>query len=324
MNKNEIMNNITRKFNKICFQFKKHSPEILVVAGVVGGVASAVMACKATTKAGDILYDTKKQIDVIHQGMEDGKIHEVEYTQEDGKKDLAIVYTQTAVKFIKLYGPSVILGTASIVAILAGHNITRKRNAALTAAYATIDRSFKDYRNRVIERFGEELDRELKYNIKSEEVEETVTNEDGTTSEKQVWNSMRTCNHGISYFSSGINPNTISNYARIYDDGNTCWSKSPELNLAFLKTQQNYFNDLLKSRGHVFLNEVYDALGFERTQAGQIVGWVYDEEYPIGDNFIDFGIYDIHDPAKVRFVNGQERSILLDFNVDGNVWELLK
>ena len=311
MNKNEIMNNITRKFHKIGFQFKKHSPEILVVAGVVGGVASAVMACKATTKAGDILDDTKKQIDVIHQGMEDGKIHEVEYTQEDGKKDLAIVYTQTAVKFIKLYGPSVILGTASIVAILAGHNITRKRNAALTAAYATIDRSFKDYRNRVIERFGEELDRELKYNIKSEEVEETVTNEDGTESTVKKTVSV-------------VDPNTISNYARIYDDGNTCWSKSPELNLAFLKTQQNYFNDMLKSRGHVFLNEVYDALGFERTQAGQIVGWVYDEEHPIGDNFIDFGIYDIHDPAKVRFVNGQERSILLDFNVDGNVWELLK
>lgn len=311
MNKNEIMNNITRKFHKIGFQFKKYSPEILVIAGVVGGVASAVMACKATTKAGDILDDTKKQIDVIHQGMEDGKIHEVEYTQEDGKKDLAIVYTQTAVKFIKLYGPSVVLGTASIVAILAGHNITRKRNAALTAAYATIDRSFKDYRNRVIERFGEELDRELKYNIKSEEVEETVTNEDGTESTVK-----KTVNV--------VDPNTISNYARIYDDGNTCWSKSPELNLAFLKTQQNYFNDLLKSRGHVFLNEVYDALGFERTQAGQIVGWVYDEEYPIGDNFIDFGIYDIHDPAKVRFVNGQERSILLDFNVDGNVWELLK
>lgn len=311
MNKNEIMNNLTRKFHKIGFQFKKHSPEILVVAGVVGGVASAIMACKATTKVNDILDDTKKQLDVIHQGMEDGKIHEVEYTQEDGKKDLAIVYTQTAVKFIKLYGPSVALGTASIVSILAGHNITKKRNAALTAAYATIDRSFKDYRNRVIERFGEELDRELKYNIKSEEIEETVTNEDGTESTVKKTVSV-------------VDPNTISNYARIYDDGNTCWSKSPELNLAFLKTQQNYFNDMLKSRGHVFLNEVYDALGFERTQAGQIVGWVYDEEYPIGDNFIDFGIYDIHDPAKVRFVNGQERSILLDFNVDGNVWELLK
>lgn len=308
--KTEIMNKLTRKFHKVGFQLKKHSPEILVVAGVIGGVTAAVMACKATTKAGDILDDTKRQLDVIHQGMEDGDIHGTEYTQEDGKKDLAIVYTQTAVKFIKLYGPSVALGTASIVAILAGHNITKKRNAALTAAYATLDGSFKDYRNRVIERFGEELDKELKYNIKAKEVEETVTNEDGTESTVKTTVNV-------------VDPNTISLYARVYDDGNTGWSKSPELNLAFLKTQQSYFNDLLRTRGHVFLNEVYDALGFDRTQAGQIVGWVYDEKNPTGDNFIDFGIYDINDPQKVRFINGHERSILLDFNVDGNVYELL-
>lgn len=310
MKTNEMMNAITRKFNKVGFQFKKHSPEILVVAGVVGGVVSAVMACKATTKAGDIIEDTRSQLDIIHKGMEEGQIHNVEYTQEDGQKDLAIVYTQTAVKFIKLYGPSVALGTASIIAILAGHNITRKRNVALTAANATIMNSFKEYRSRLVERFGEELDRELKYNIKSEEVTETVTNEDGTETEVK-----RTINV--------VDPNTISDYARIYDDGNTGWSKSPELNLAFLKTQQNYFNDLLHTRGHVFLNEVYDALGFPRTQAGQVVGWVYDEENPIGDNFIDFGIYDINDPAKVRFVNGQERSIILDFNVDGIVYDLI-
>ena len=308
--KTEIMNKLTRKFHKVGFQLKKHSPEILVIAGVIGGVTAAVMACKATTKAGDILDDTKRQLDVIHQGMEDGDIHGTEYTQEDGKKDLAIVYTQTAVKFIKLYGPSVALGTASIVAILAGHNITKKRNAALTAAYATLDGSFKDYRNRVIERFGEELDKELKYNIKAKEVEETVTNEDGTESTVKTTVNV-------------VDPNTISLYARVYDDGNTGWSKSPELNLAFLKTQQSYFNDLLRTRGHVFLNEVYDALGFDRTQAGQIVGWVYDEKNPTGDNFIDFGIYDINDPQKVRFINGHERSILLDFNVDGNVYELL-
>ena len=310
--KTEIMNNITRKFHKVGFQFKKHSPEILVVAGVIGGVTAAVMACKATTKAGDILDDTKKQLDIIHQGMEDGKINEVEYTQEDGKKDMTIVYTQTAVKFIKLYGPSVALGTASIVAILAGHNITKKRNAALTAAYATLDTSFKDYRNRVIERFGAELDKELKYDIKAQEVEETVTNEDGTESTVK-----KTVNV--------LDPNKISDYARVWDDGNNGWTKNPEYNLAFLKSQQNYFNDLLKARGYVFLNEVYDALGFPYTQAGQIVGWIYDEENPIGDNFIDFGIYDyVTDPAKKAFINGEERSILLDFNVDGNVWELIK
>lgn len=311
MKTNEIMNNITRKFHKIGFQFKKHSPEILVVAGVVGGVTSAVMACKATTKAGDIIEDTKSQLDIIHKGMEDGNIRGVEYTKEYGTKDLTIVYTQTAVKFIKLYGPAVALGTVSIISILAGHNITRKRNLALAAAYTTIDNSFKQYRNRVIERFGEELDRELRYDIKAKEVEETVVNEDGTESTVKTTVNV-------------IDPNTISDYSRIFDECNTSWSKSPEHNLVFLKQQQNYANDLLKSRGHLFLNEVYDMLGFPRTQAGQIVGWVYDEVNPIGDNFVDFGIYNLDSERARAFVNGYERSILLDFNVDGNVWKLMK
>lgn len=311
MKTNEIMNTITRKFHRIGFQLKKHSPEILVVAGVIGGVTSAVMACKATTKAGDIIEDTKSQLDIIHKGMEDGNIRGVEYTKEDGTKDLAIVYTQTAVKFIKLYGPAVVLGTVSIVSILAGHNITRKRNLALTAAYATIDNSFKQYRNRVIERFGEELDRELKYDVKTKEVEETVVNEDGTESTVKTTVNV-------------IDPNTISDYSRIFDECNPSWSKSPEHNLVFLKQQQNYANDLLKSRGHLFLNEVYDMLGFPRTQAGQIVGWVYDDVNPVGDNFVDFGIYNLDSERARAFVNGYERSILLDFNVDGNVWKLLK
>lgn len=311
MKTNEIMNTITRKLHRIGFQLKKHSPEIFVVAGVVGGVTSAVMACKATTKAGDIIEDTKSQLDIIHKGMEDGNIRGVEYTKEDGTKDLTIVYTQTAVKFIKLYGPAVALGTVSIVSILAGHNITRKRNLALTAAYATIDNSFKQYRNRVIERFGEELDRELKYDVKTKEVEETVVNEDGTESTVKTTVNV-------------IDPNTISDYSRIFDECNPSWSKSPEHNLVFLKQQQNYANDLLKSRGHLFLNEVYDMLGFPRTQAGQIVGWVYDDVNPVGDNFVDFGIYNLDSERARAFVNGYERSILLDFNVDGNVWKLLK
>lgn len=311
MKTNEIMNNITRKFHKIGFQFKKHSPEILVVAGVVGGVTSAVMACKATTKAGDIIEDTRSQLDIIHKGMEDGNIRGVKYTKEDGTKDLTIVYTQTAVKFIKLYSPAVALGTVSIISILAGHNITRKRNLALAAAYTTIDNSFKQYRNRVIERFGEELDRELRHDIKVKEVEETVVNEDGTESTVKTTVNV-------------IDPNTISDYSRIFDECNTSWSKSPEHNLVFLKQQQNYANDLLKSRGHLFLNEVYDMLGFPRTQAGQIVGWVYDEVNPIGDNFVDFGIYNLDSERARAFVNGYERSILLDFNVDGNVWKLMK
>lgn len=304
----KVPSNITRTFHKVGFQLKKHSPEILVGAGIVGVVGSAVLACVATTKAHDILEQSKDDLKKVHECAEN---FSDEYTEEDKKKDTTIIYTQTAVKFVKLYGPAVILGTLSLACIVKSHSILNKRNAALAAAYATVDTSFKDYRKRVVERLGEEMDRELRYNIKAKEVEEEVTNEDGTTTtvKKTV---------------STANPNDYSDYARIYDDGCTGWTKDPEYNFMFLKMQQNYANDLLKEQGYLFLNDVYKMLGIPQTKAGQAVGWIYDEKHPVGDNFVDFGLFNIDNERVRAFVNGYERNIVLDFNVDGVIWDLMK
>ena len=308
MNK-DILNTLTRAFGRVGLKLQKHSPEILVVGGVVGIVTSAVMACKATTKLDDILGETQEQLDQIHNYVDEHGYTE-KYTEEDSKKDLAIVYTQSAVKLAKLYGPSVILGTVSIAAILGGHNILRKRNIALAAAYKAIDTGFKEYRERVVERFGKELDRELKYNIKRKEIEETEVGEDGTETvvKKEV---------------DVADPNAHSIYARFFDDGCTGWEKDAEHNLTFLKLQQDWANRVLKNKGYLFLNDVYDMLGIPKTKAGQIVGWVYDEKNPIGDNFVDFGIYDLYNERNRAFVNGYEKTILLDFNVDGNILDLI-
>lgn len=304
------MSKLTRTLNRVGLKLKKHSPEILVVTGVVGTVASAVMACKATTKIDEVLAETKDNIDKTKDYVEKKGFSE-KYTEEDYKKDLTIFYTKGGLELVKLYAPSVALGALSITAILSGHNVLRKRNVALAAAYATIEKGFKEYRGRVVERFGEELDRELKYNIKAKEVEETTVDE--KTGEEKI--TKKTVNVA--------DPNKYSTYARFFDDGCTGWTKDPEYNLMFLKNQQRYANDLLKSRGHLFLNEVYDMLGIPRTKAGQVVGWIYDEEYPNGDNFVDFGIYDLYNEKARDFVNGYERTILLDFNVDGDIMNLI-
>jgi len=304
------MTTVSSSFNKMGFQIKKHSPEILVVAGVVGVVASAVMACKATIKVSEILENSKEAINSIHDCAANKSLAE-EYTPEDAKKDLAIVYVQTGIKLAKLYAPAVALGALSLGSILASNNILRKRNVALAAAYATVDKGFKEYRNRVVERFGEEVDRELRHNIKAKKIEKIVIGEDGK--EKKVKETIQVAE----------NPNTYSDYARFFDDGCTGWEKDSEYNLMFLRAQQQYANDKLRANGHLFLNEVYDMLGIPRTKAGQVVGWVYDAENPIGDNYVDFGIYDIHRETVRNFVNGYERTILLDFNVDGNIWDLM-
>lgn len=313
MKKPAIMNNLSRTFSKVGLQLKKHSPEILVAVGVVGTVTSTVMACKATLKVNDILDETKDTIDKIHECVENPDMAD-KYSIEDSKKDLATVYVQTGVKLAKLYAPAVALGVLSVGCIVKSNNILTKRNAALAAAYTAVDKSFKEYRGRVVERFGTGLDRELKYDIKAKEIEETVIDEKGK--EKKVKKTIETVD--------GINPADYSDFARFFDERSDCWEDDPEMNLMFLKAQQKYANDLLMSRGYLFLNEVYDLLDIPITKAGQAVGWIYDKTKAeqIGDGYVDFGIYQMN-TASQRFVNGYEPVILLDFNVDGTIWDLI-
>ena len=294
---------LTRAIGKTGLKLKKYSPEILAAVGTVGVVASAVMACKATTKISTILDDTNDQLNTIHAAVTDPELAN-QYSAEDAKKDTAIVYVQTGVKFVKLYGPAVTVGVASLGCLLGSNHILRKRNIALAAAYTAVDKSFKAYRGRVVERFGEEMDRELRYNIKAKEVQEIVTDENGN--ETTVTSTIEV---------PEINSDH-SEYARCFAETCIGWTRDPEYNMMFVKQIQNWANDRLQSKGYLYLNEVYEMLGIQRTKAGQVVGWLYNGD---GDNYVDFGIFDIKDKQKRRFVNGYEKSIWLDFNVDGNI-----
>lgn len=311
MNKTEIISNLTRTLNRTGLKIKKHSPEILLAAGAIGVVVSGVMACKATLKVNEILDESKQQIDTIHSVAADPNMAE-KYTADDSKKDLAIVYTQTAVKMIKLYGPSVGLGVVSLGCMIGSNRILSKRNVALAAAYTAVDKSFKEYRSRVVERFGKQLDKELRYNIKAKEVEEVSKDENGhEVVKKEVVDVI------------DDDPNTYSPYSIVFDDGNEGWDPDPERTKFFLIQQQNWANERLKAKGHLFLNEVYDMLGARRTKAGAQVGWVYDENNVVGDNYVDFGIFDTRRSKARDFVNGYEKVIVLDFNVDGYILDLI-
>ena len=301
-NKTEIMKSVNGVTSKAVMKLKKHSPEILVVAGIAGTVVSAVLACKATTKVAEILDETKGTLDTIHEGMETGAINGQEYTNEDGKKDTVVVYAQTGMKLAKLYGPAIILGTLSITSILASNNILRKRNVALGAAYAAIDKSFKEYRGRVIERFGEQVDTELKYGIKAKKFEEIEVDPE-TGKEKKVKKTVMVAD-----------PNLQSDYAVYFDSKSRNYETNPDYNRMFLKAQQAFANDKLQTRGHLFLNEVLDDLDLPRTPAGQIVGWTKDGP----DGYVNFRIVEVERETK----DGRhEPVLLLDFNVEGNIWE---
>lgn len=298
-------NNLTRSLSRLGLKLKKHSPEILMVTGTIGVVTSAVMACKATLKVNDILEETKQDVDKIN-GVLENEEYADKYSEEDSKRDLLIVYAQTGIKLAKLYAPSVILGTLSLGAMITSNNILRKRNVALAAAYTVLDKGFKDYRNNVIERFGEKIDKELKHNIKAKTFETVTVDENGK--EKKTKEEVDICDE-------------ISDFARFFDEGSRYFTKDPEYNLMFLKNQERYANDKLKAKGYLFLNDVYRMLDIPETKAGQIVGWIYDEKCPNGDNYVDFGIYNTNREKSRDFVNGYEKVILLDFNVDGNILE---
>lgn len=312
--KTELVEKMSRSFHKVGFSIKKHSPEILAVAGVCGTVASAVMACKATLKVNDILDETKETIDTIHNSVGKG-LHTSdgeEYTQEVANKDLAIVYVQTGWKLTKLYGPAVALGAVSLGCMIGSNQILRKRNVALAAAFKAVDTSFKEYRNRLIERFGDtgkDLDRELRYGIKAKEIEETVVDENGkeTTVTKTV---------------NVVDPNVAHDiYSIVWQEGNEGWTKNPELNKFFLIQTQNQANDKLRLNGILTLNEVYEMLGAPRTKYGQLAGWVYTKDCSAGDNFVDFGLFDTATPCDL--VNCTERSVVIDFNCIGNLLDYI-
>lgn len=321
MAKTELVNKLSRTAYKVGFKLKKHSPEILAVTGTIGIVLGTVLACKATTKADAVLKEGKKHATEIQGILENPELQKKyvekygeEFTPEECKKEVIAVYTKTGIELTKLYAPAVAVIGISLSAILASNGILRNRYLATSAAYATVSQGFKDYRGRVVERFGEELDKELRYNLKAKEIETKVIDKDGNeTTVKETVHSIE-------------DPTRVmaSTYARFFDEWCAGWDRCAEYNLVFLKQQEQWANDKLKAQGYLYLNEVYEALGIPKTKQGQVVGWVYDEEHPIGDNYVDFGLTDIYNEGVRDFVNGRESRILLDFNVDGIILDLMQ
>lgn len=303
MKKNELMTKLSGSMHKFGFELKKHSPEIFIAVGVVGTVTSAVMACRATTKLSDILEESKEELEAIHEAPQKEEL-QGKHDEDMMRKDLALVYFQTGVKIAKLYAPAVILGTLSITSIVASNNILRKRNIALAAAYATVDKGFKEYRGRVVERYGEQVDYELSHNVKTKEITETIIDEKGK--EKTITKTVEVAD-----------PNVTNDYIKYFTRSNPYWDDTPDYVELFLRSQQNYANDRLKVDKVLTLNDVYDSLGFQKTKAGMVVGWVFDENNEDGDNFIEFNVRKVYIPNEY---GEEELAYAIDFNVDGNIY----
>jgi len=291
-----IANAVTRATGRRILVAQKHSPTLLLGVGVVGVVATAVLASRATLKLDEVIdrhQEKLRTVDEVHERASNS------YSEEDALRDKTVIVTRMVVEVAKLYAPAVAVGAVSIAALTGSHVILRRRNVALTAAYATVQTAFKQYRDRVLGEFGPQKDAELMYGFEERDVVEE-------TPSGPVVHSVRS-------------PSGHSMYARFFDELSTRWQRNAEYNSLVVKCQQNYANDLLRTRGHVFLNEVYEMLGLPHTKEGSVVGWIYNSE--TGDGYIDFGVFQGDSFTAMRFVNAEEPSILLDFNVDGVIYD---
>lgn len=294
---------ITRFIGRAGLQLQKHSPEILMGVGVIGFITTVVMASKATLKLKPIIadhQDSLEEIDLIlnKELLDDKKDTESRSLERAYARSIATVYLNTAKELTLLYGPSLLIGVGTLGSFFGAYGVMTSRNASLTAAYSVVQTTFNEYRKRVIAEKGEEVDKKVMRGIA-----EDVKNKKIKKKHKQG--------------------DYDSPYAVFFDEYSIFYKRDPYYNLTFLKNQQNYANDILRARGHVFLNEVFDMLGLPHTAAGALCGWVYSRRDPddhVGDNYIDFGI---SIPKNNSFVIGQEPSVLLDFNVDGEIWDLI-
>lgn len=304
----KVSTSAARFAGKAEFTIKKNSPEILLGAGIVGFVGTVVLACRATCRADEVLEFHRRKIKDIEDAKEIADADpegEMSYDIEIYRQDKAIRYLKTTGNLAKLYAPTVAVGALSLACILTSRNIMQKRYLGVVAAYNGLSAAFEEYRKRVRDEYGEGLDKHFRYGTTYDEL--PVYDENGKkTKEKEQVEKTET---------EMVMPTDDS--CRFFDSSNPNWDKNPTFSMMWLRGQQNILNDILHTRGHVFLNEVYDALGFPHTPQGAVLGWIDGE----GDNCIDFGLYDPNKENVRRFVNGVDNVIMLEFNHDGVIWD---
>lgn len=311
MKKLEIMNklstNMSRKVGDVQLWAKKNEPQIWLTVGLISFAGAVVTACRSTLKVNDILDEHQNNMKMINTGLENPELIKEgkSYTVEDAKRDKFTQYVHTSVDLVKLYALPAALSALSIVSILRSNSIMTKRYTAAVTAFNAVSEAFESYRRRVVEEQGELMDRHYRYGTKLETVTEKVTDENGKT-------------HKVEKLQEAEDSvlDVPADGAVIFDENNPNWDRNATFNQLFLHGKQEMMNNILQTRGHLFLNEVYDELGFPHTPFGAIVGWKLGH----GDDYVDFGISNLENPSNptvAEFINGYSNKVVLEFNYDG-------
>lgn len=315
-----FLNNFKTNASNIGLYLEKNSPTLLTIGGSVFILAGTILACERTIKAVGIIEEHNVAKEAIEEAkelldtMEDDDT--INYSLEDYKRDTIANTLNTVRRLIANYAVPTMAIMIGFGMIFESDRKANTKLADMTGAYISSKQVEKLLKKGITEKYGKDVWDELRYGIKKEII--TVEEEDPETGKKKkVKKEIKVADFDPE------DPTTYSKFAKFFDESCAEWDKNPEMNLLYLLSMQNTANEMLKCRGHLFLNEVYDMLGIPRTKDGQKYGWIYCNDNPCGDNYVDFGIYELNRPKNRDFVNGYENVILLDFNVDGPIVDLI-
>jgi hypothetical protein len=313
--------------HNIIFNAKKYAPEIMMVTGTIGVIATVVSACKGTMKFEEVMEEHRRQIEGLHaveDKVKNGEISPEKYSEEDGKKDRMGIYIRTTIGVLKAYAPTIILGAASIGCFLMGANIINKRYLGVAAALNTLTLDREKFEERVKAEIGEEKFNELKFPMKETEVISPV--EDPLTGLKV---------NDVSTIKEFDSKGTLPPWARIFDSTSGCYDKDPEANRIFLWNLEQALNNKIRWRaqmsptgvGYLLLNEVWPKLDFDKTQMGATNGWLYyrDQERAKKEgvhNYVSLGVFNAdgsYNYINRHFINGTEPVCVIVPNIDGDV-----
>lgn len=294
---------ITTAFYTGVARISKHAPTILSITASAGVIATGYLAWKAGTRFEDVEgrdWDRRKECLRNADTIPDEDVPKIE------RKNRILFILDT----VRTVAPAAIVGAATITMIYFSNSISKKRLAAMGAAYATLQTAFDGYKRTMVEALGKEsVEKILKPKLpnvgkSAEEILSSDNKSDAANVSDAVVNSLK----------------ALSPYARIIaEESSTCWDPNEDYTSQNLAAVQLWANRRLERKGHLFLNEVFDQLGLSRTREGAVVGWLKNGE---GDNYVSFGDFD----ASIYRVPSDDythvdSNFIVDFNVDGVIWD---
>lgn len=295
---------ITTAFHTGMARISKHAPTILSVTASIGVVATGYLAWQAGTRFEDVEgrdWERRKECFNNADNIPGDEVPAYE-------RKLRILFILDTAKSV---APAAIVGGATIAMIYFSNSISKKRLAAIGAAYTALQTAFDGYKKTMVDALGKETVEKIvrpklpNYEKTAEEILSSDNKSDAADVADAVIASIR----------------DLSPYSRIItEESSNCWDTNEDYTSENIAAVQLWANRRLERKGHLFLNEVYDQLGLSRTREGSVVGWLKNSEN--GDGYVSFGDYD----TNIYRVPSDDRTrvdsnFILDFNVDGMIWD---